>query len=113
MGLTPMSVDVTMLVIGGLGTVTGPLVGTALLAIVQTALVTHPGVELTILGTFLLLVVVFAPGGLVGLTSRYWRRLAAWAAEGDEDGKTEPVGTAADDAASLGGREGSARNHVA
>jgi branched-chain amino acid transport system permease protein len=111
MGLTPMSVDVTMLVIGGLGTVTGPLVGTTLLAIVQTALVTHPGVELTILGTFLLLVVVFAPGGLVGLASRYWCRLAAWAAEGDEDPEGEPAG--ADDAASVSGREGSARDNVA
>ena len=29
MGLTPMSLDVTMLVIGGLGTVFGPLLGTA------------------------------------------------------------------------------------
>jgi branched-chain amino acid transport system permease protein len=37
MGLTPMSIDVTMLVIGGLGTVFGPLIGTALLTIVQTA----------------------------------------------------------------------------
>jgi branched-chain amino acid transport system permease protein len=89
MGLTPMSIDVTMLVIGGLGTATGPLVGTALLAIVQTALVSHPGVELTILGTFLLLVVVFAPGGLTGLASRYWRRLVTWAAE--EGGEDQPA----------------------
>lgn len=111
MGLTPMSVDVTMLVIGGLGTVFGPLVGTTLLAIVQTSLVTHPGVELTILGTFLLLVVVFAPGGLVGLASRYWRRLAAWAAEGDEDAEAETAG--AGDTASVAGREGSTRDHVA
>jgi branched-chain amino acid transport system permease protein len=95
MGLTPMSIDVTMLVIGGLGTVTGPLVGTALLAIVQTALVSHPGVQLTILGTFLLIVVVFAPGGLVGLASRYWRRLAAWAAE-EDGGEERPDGRSRD-----------------
>lgn len=85
MGLTPMSIDVTMLVIGGLGTVFGPLIGTTLLAIVQTSLVSHPGIELTILGTFLLIVVVFVPGGLVGLIARTQRRLAAWAAE-DETG---------------------------
>lgn len=107
MGLTPMSIDVTMLVIGGLGTVTGPLVGTALLAVVQTALVTHPGVELTILGTFLLLVVVFAPGGLVGLASRYWSRLAAWAAEDEEQQEDERADTGAGQAA-----EGST-HHVA
>jgi branched-chain amino acid transport system permease protein len=83
MGLTPMSIDVTMLVIGGLGTVFGPLIGTALLTIVQTALVDHPGIELTILGTFLLVVVVFVPGGLVGLITRTRNRVAAWAAEGE------------------------------
>jgi branched-chain amino acid transport system permease protein len=83
MGLTPMSIDVTMLVIGGLGTVFGPLIGTALLTIVQTALVDHPGIELTILGTFLLIVVVFVPGGLVGLITRTRNRVAAWAAEGE------------------------------
>jgi len=81
MGLTPMSIDVTMLVIGGMGTISGPIIGTALLAVVQTALVTHPGAELTILGVFLLVVVVFVPGGIAGLVSRYWRRVAAWAAE--------------------------------
>ena len=109
MGLTPMSIDVTMLVIGGLGTVTGPVVGTALLAVVQTALVTHPGVELTVLGAFLLLVVVFAPGGLVGLASGYWRRLAAWAAEDEDHDDGERAGAGADGA----GREGSTTHHVA
>jgi branched-chain amino acid transport system permease protein len=87
MGLTPMSIDVTMLVIGGLGTVFGPLIGTALLTIVQTALVDHPGIELTILGTFLLIVVVFVPGGLVGLITRTRNRVTAWAAEGEPAGE--------------------------
>ena len=87
MGLTPMSIDVTMLVIGGLGTVFGPLIGTALLTIVQTVLVDHPGIELTILGTFLLIVVVFVPGGLVGLIARTYHRIAAWAAEDEQVGE--------------------------
>jgi branched-chain amino acid transport system permease protein len=86
MGLTPMSIDVTMLVIGGLGTATGPIIGTILLAVVQTALVSHPGAELTILGIFLLVVVVFVPDGLTGLAARYWRRVGAWAAEDDQSG---------------------------
>jgi len=93
MGLTPMSIDVTMLVIGGLGTVFGPLIGTALLTIVQTSLVDHPGIELTILGTFLLIVVVFVPGGLVGLITRTRNRVAAWAAEGEGAGE-ETAGAA-------------------
>lgn len=96
MGLTPMSIDVTMLVIGGLGTVFGPLIGTALLTIVQTALVDHPGIELTILGTFLLIVVVFVPRGLVGLIARAYHRVAAWAAEDEEAAGEETA--AADEA---------------
>ena len=63
MGLTPMSIDVTMLVIGGLGTVTGPLVGTAVVTAIQTVLIDYPGWQLTILGAVLLVIVVFIPGG--------------------------------------------------
>lgn len=96
MGLTPMSIDVTMLVIGGLGTVFGPLIGTALLTIVQTALVDYPGIELTILGTFLLIVVVFVPRGLAGLIARAYHRVAAWAAEDEE--AAGPETAAADEA---------------
>ncbi len=92
MGLTPMSVYVTMLVIGGLGTATGPIIGTILVQIVATALVTHPGAEFTILGLFLLVVVIFVPDGLAGLIGRYWRRIAAWAAE-DEDERDLPEGS--------------------
>jgi len=72
----------------------GPLIGTTLLTIVQTALVDHPGIELTILGTFLLIVVVFVPGGLVGLIARTYHRIAAWAAE-DEQAGEEAAGAGA------------------
>ena len=82
MGLTPMSIDVTMLVIGGLGTTFGPIVGTGLLTFIQEALIDYPGIQLTILGTILLLIVVFVPGGLVGLISRTRRRIGSWV---DED----------------------------
>lgn len=110
MGLTPMSVYVTMLVIGGLGTATGPILGTILVQIVATLLVTHPGAEFTILGLFLLVVVIFVPDGLAGLIGRYWRRTAAWAAEGEQTG-TEGAETAATDVASA--TEGSPDQHVA
>jgi branched-chain amino acid transport system permease protein len=81
MGLTLMSIDVTMLVIGGLGTVTGPLIGTAIVTVIQTKLIDYPGWQLTVLGAFLLVIVVFVPGGVVGLLSRADRRIRAWVAE--------------------------------
>ncbi len=84
MGLTPMSIDVTMLVIGGLGTVTGPVVGTAIVTVIQTKLIDYPGWQLTILGAFLLVIVVFVPGGIVGMISRLDRRLRAWVGEESE-----------------------------
>jgi branched-chain amino acid transport system permease protein len=81
MGLTPMSLDVTMLVIGGLGTVSGPIVGTAILTVIQTWLIDYPGWQLTILGATLLIIVIFVPGGVVGLIGRTDRRIRAWVAE--------------------------------
>lgn len=81
MGLTPMSLDVTMLVIGGLGTVSGPLIGTFILTVIQTKLINYPGWQLTVLGATLLVIVVFVPGGIVGLFGRIDRRLRAWVAE--------------------------------
>jgi branched-chain amino acid transport system permease protein len=81
MGLTPMSIDVTMLVIGGLGTIFGPILGTAVLTVIQTWLIDYPGTQLTILGALLLVIVIFVPGGLVGWISRMDRRVRAWVAE--------------------------------
>jgi branched-chain amino acid transport system permease protein len=86
MGLTPMSIDVTMIVIGGIGTVFGPLLGTGVLTIIQTWLIDYPGWQLTVLGAALLVIVLFVPGGLVGAVSRLARRVGDWVAE-DETGR--------------------------
>jgi branched-chain amino acid transport system permease protein len=84
MGLTPMSIYVTMMVIGGLGTVTGPIIGTAIVTAIQTKLINYPGWTLTVLGAALLVIVVFVPGGFVGLISRVNRRITAWVGEEDD-----------------------------
>jgi branched-chain amino acid transport system permease protein len=78
MGLTPMSIYVTMIVVGGLGTVTGPVVGTVLLTIVQQALIDHPGTQLTVLGLILLVIVVFFPRGLAAEAGKVQRRVETW-----------------------------------
>jgi branched-chain amino acid transport system permease protein len=92
MGLTPMSIYVTMLVIGGLGTVTGPIIGTLVVTAIQTKLINYPGWTLTVLGASLLVIVVFVPGGFVGVVSRANRRIAAWVGEEDDlpPGDPEP-----------------------
>lgn len=92
MGLTPMSIDVTMLVIGGLGTIWGPILGTTVLTGLQVSLVDYPGIQLTILGTILLVIVVFVPGGLVGLVSSIHRRVSAWVAAGEDEGGRDDAG---------------------
>jgi len=89
MGLTPMSIYVTMLVVGGLGTVLGPVLGTAILVTLQTLLVDHPGIELTILGSALLVIVVFFPRGLVGEAASLSRRFSAWLGEEEVAGEEQ------------------------
>jgi branched-chain amino acid transport system permease protein len=89
MGLTPMSIDVTMLVIGGLGTIWGPILGTSVLTGLQVSLADYPGIQLTILGAILLVIVVFVPGGLVGLIASIRRRISAWVEE--DEGEEAPA----------------------
>jgi branched-chain amino acid transport system permease protein len=92
MGLTEMSITVTMLVVGGLGTIMGPVLGTALLTAIEAAISGHPAVELTILGAILLVVVTLFPRGLAGATSAGAERFAAWLRE--EEDEEEEVGHA-------------------
>jgi branched-chain amino acid transport system permease protein len=64
-----------MPVIGGLGTLVGPVIGAAVYSIVQEEMVVHfPQFHLLLYGGLLILIVLFEPGGLVGLC----KRLARW-----------------------------------
>ena len=70
-------------IIGGLGTVLGPLIGSAFvhgLGEVAKELIglvweDRPGLDLILFGIILVLVLAFAPKGLVGLFEAVWRRL--------------------------------------
>jgi branched-chain amino acid transport system permease protein len=88
MGLTPMSIYVTMIVVGGLGTVTGPIIGTIVVTIIQQALIDHPGTQLTVLGAILLVIVIFFPRGIADQAARVQRRVVAWM---DEEEDVEDV----------------------
>lgn len=78
MGLVPMTLLITMLVIGGLGTVTGPILGTFLIAIIQARLEEWPTARPIILGVILLVIILMVPGGLVPVLSRARARLRSW-----------------------------------
>jgi ABC-type branched-subunit amino acid transport system permease subunit len=54
--------------------------------VIDSLLASYPGVEFTILGVVLLVIVVFYPGGVVGEVARLKRGLDAWLAEDDAGG---------------------------
>ncbi len=81
-----------MSVIGGLGTLLGPVIGAFVFSIVQEEMVVNfPQFHLLLYGTLLILIVLFEPGGLVGLT----RRIARGVSGGLKGGPGEPAATRA------------------
>lgn len=85
MGLGPMTLLVTMLAIGGLGSLTGPLIGTALLTYIQAELQRWPEVRLILLGVLLLVIVTVMPRGIVPLAASARERLSSWMSEDEEE----------------------------
>jgi branched-chain amino acid transport system permease protein len=65
-----------MSVIGGLGTLSGPVIGAAVYSIVQEEMVVNfPQFHLLLYGALLILIVLFEPAGLIGLARRTARGL--------------------------------------
>ena len=54
------------LIVGGLGTIAGPLVGTLVLTILTQSLASFEKYQMLIFGPLLVLLVIFLPGGLAG-----------------------------------------------
>jgi branched-chain amino acid transport system permease protein len=81
MGLAPMALFVSMLVVGGLGTFAGPMVGTAVIMVVSEYLRDYQEARLIIVGLILLLTIVIAPRGLVPALQDGRARLQRWMAE--------------------------------
>ncbi len=73
-----LSIEViVMIMLGGYGTVTGPLLGAFLYEELRGYLLTSPTIsqlQLVIAGALLLAMVLFAPGGLVGFIHQRWPR---------------------------------------
>ncbi|WP_456411811.1 branched-chain amino acid ABC transporter permease [Oceanithermus sp.] len=69
---------IVMVMLGGQGTVTGPAIGAFLYERLRGMLLTIPGLSnfhMVIAGVLLLLIILFAPGGLMGWLYRIWPRL--------------------------------------
>jgi branched-chain amino acid transport system permease protein len=63
-----------MPVIGGIGTVWGPVLGGVIFGIVEEELVVNfPNIHLLLYGSLLILIILFEPGGLMGLLRRLSR----------------------------------------
>jgi branched-chain amino acid transport system permease protein len=78
-------------IVGGIGTVWGPVVGTALLeptsALVQSWLGgAHGGVQLTLYAVILIVVILWRPDGLLGALTQAYRAVAGIARRGDAAG---------------------------
>jgi len=69
---------IVMIMLGGSGTVAGPVIGAFLYEELRGLLLTSPTVsqlQLVIAGRVLLVIVLFAPGGLVGSINQRWPRM--------------------------------------
>ena len=86
MGLGPLSLYVLMIVVGGMGTISGPILGTFVVMVLTEVLRDFQEWRLLVLGAALLLILVFQPAGLVGLMSKGVSGLKSWM-EGGEASK--------------------------
>jgi len=79
-GVFAFSIGVAILlmpIIGGVGTIWGPVVGGVVYGLIHDELVaSFPQLHLLIYGSLLILIVLFEPAGLYGLLDRWFRALA-------------------------------------
>jgi branched-chain amino acid transport system permease protein len=64
-----------MVILGGVGTLDGAIIGSAVYLLAEERLSELTENWQVIFGPLLVLVVLFARGGLIGLASSFWQRL--------------------------------------
>jgi branched-chain amino acid transport system permease protein len=69
---------IAMLIIGGVGTVPGAVIGALLLTVLPEALRFLKNYYMVIYGLGTVLIIIFAPSGLVGLMSGFAEKIARW-----------------------------------
>jgi len=68
---------IVMVILGGIGTLLGPLIGAAIVVLVENVLSSHVDRWPTILGLIFIFVILFARAGIAGSTRKLFRRLRA------------------------------------
>ena len=64
------AIILSTLVVGGIGTISGPILGAVVLGVLSEALRRTTAYQEVLHGMILVLFMVFAPGGLVGIARR-------------------------------------------
>jgi branched-chain amino acid transport system permease protein len=90
MGLGPMGLLVIMVVVGGLGTVRGPIIGAFAVTILSELLRDTVMWRLVVQGALLLLVLAFFPAGIDGFLQRSYNKILVWMNAGQAGGQTGP-----------------------
>ena len=90
---------VLMTILGGVGTLTGPVIGALIIVFIENVVSVHIGRWPTVMGVIFILVVLFARSGLVGGVSSAWRRTPWGATDG---GATSEPGDRATPEQSMG-----------
>jgi len=88
---------IVMVILGGIGTLLGPLIGAAVVVLVENVLSSHVDRWPTILGLIFILVILFARAGIAGSTRKLFRRLRARSKEAPPPDRGAPGGTAVPD----------------
>jgi branched-chain amino acid transport system permease protein len=90
---------IVMVILGGIGTLLGPLIGAAIVVLVENVLSSYVDRWPTILGLIFIFVILFARAGIAGSARKLFRRLRARSKSAspperdDPDGATVPDGT--------------------
>ena len=102
MGLGPMGLLVIMVVVGGLGTVRGPIIGAFAVTILSELLRDTVMWRLVVQGALLLLVLAFFPAGIDGFLQRSVQKIRLWMNVGQEASGAAAVAVPADGPADVG-----------
>lgn len=77
-GFGPISLALSMMLLGGTGSIYGPIVGAFLITIVSEAMVDLGPVRFLIISGMIVIVLVFYPGGAIAALSQLYDRAVRW-----------------------------------